>query len=99
MVVQCQACKTRFRLADEKVKPGGTKVRCSKCKEVFKVMPPEPAPVEEAVDFNALNMEQVPDDAPVDESTAEESQAEAAGPQAEAQCRAGARGRALVPQG
>ncbi len=59
MIVQCQACQTRFRLADEKVKPEGTKVRCSKCKEIFTVTPPEPEPVEESVDFGSFNMEAV----------------------------------------
>lgn len=62
MIVQCEACQTRFRLADEKIKPEGTKVRCSKCKVVFTVMPPEPEPAEETVDFNALNMEEVPEE-------------------------------------
>ncbi len=41
MVIQCSSCDTRFKLADDKLKPGGVKVRCSKCKEVFTVMPPE----------------------------------------------------------
>ncbi len=62
MIVQCEACQTRFRLADEKIKPGGTKVRCSKCKMVFAVTPPEPEPVEETVDFDSFNMEKVADD-------------------------------------
>ncbi len=62
MIVQCEACQTRFRLADEKVKPGGIKVRCSKCKEIFTVSPPEPA--EETVDFDSSNMEKVAEDAP-----------------------------------
>lgn len=64
MIVQCEACQTRFRLADEKIKPGGTKVRCSKCKEIFTVVPPAPEPVEETVDFGAFNMEAVPEEQP-----------------------------------
>lgn len=59
MIVQCEACQTRFRLADEKIKPGGTKVRCSRCKEVFTVTLPEPQPVEEAVDYGSFNMEKI----------------------------------------
>ena len=62
MIVQCEACQTRFRLADEKVKPGGTKVRCSKCKVVFTVTPPEPELAEDAVDFDSFNMEKVSED-------------------------------------
>ena len=42
MVIECSACQTRFRLADDKIKPQGTKVRCSKCGEIFTVLPPEP---------------------------------------------------------
>ncbi len=66
MIVQCGACQTRFRLADEKIKPGGTKVRCSKCKEVFTVIPPEPEPVEDKVDFDSSNMEKLTEDGPDD---------------------------------
>ncbi|MDT8445175.1 MAG: DUF3426 domain-containing protein, partial [Desulfuromonadales bacterium] len=51
-------------LADEKVKPGGTKVRCSKCKEVFTVIPPEPEPFEDTVDFDSSNMEKITGDLP-----------------------------------
>jgi predicted Zn finger-like uncharacterized protein len=72
MIVQCEACQTRFRLADEKIKPGGTKVRCSKCKEVFTVMPPEPEPVEETVDYGSFNMEEVSDESPAEKSPASE---------------------------
>ena len=35
MIIQCEACKTKFRVGDDKVKPPGIKVRCSKCGEVF----------------------------------------------------------------
>jgi predicted Zn finger-like uncharacterized protein len=72
MIVQCEACQTRFRLADEKIKAGGTKVRCSKCKEVFTVMPPEPEPVEETVDYGSFNMEKVADEAPAGEAPTNE---------------------------
>jgi len=64
MIVQCQACQTRFRLADEKIKSSGTKVRCSKCKEIFTVTPAEPEPVEETVDFGSFNMEAVSEETP-----------------------------------
>ncbi|MGI9534911.1 MAG: zinc-ribbon domain-containing protein [Thermodesulfobacteriota bacterium] len=35
MIIQCQACNTKFKVGDEKIKPPGIKVRCSKCGEVF----------------------------------------------------------------
>ncbi|PLX79402.1 MAG: hypothetical protein C0616_11400 [Desulfuromonas sp.] len=44
MIIQCENCKTRFKLADEKLKPGGVKVRCTNCKQVFSVVPPGPSP-------------------------------------------------------
>lgn len=64
MVIECTECHTRFKLADDKVRPGGTKVRCSKCKQIFTVMPPEPAPApppprEEEIDFGDFNMERL----------------------------------------
>ncbi|MCB0220296.1 MAG: zinc-ribbon domain-containing protein [Chrysiogenetes bacterium] len=37
MIVQCPECRTKFKLADEKVTPKGVKIRCSSCKHVFVV--------------------------------------------------------------
>ncbi|MGC9043406.1 MAG: zinc-ribbon domain-containing protein [Myxococcota bacterium] len=39
MIIKCDKCQTSFKLPDEKVKPEGTKVRCSKCKNIFTVYP------------------------------------------------------------
>jgi predicted Zn finger-like uncharacterized protein len=66
MVIQCSQCDTRFKVADEKLKPGGIKVRCSKCRHIFTVMPPEPEKTtsarEDEIDFGAFNMEPVPEE-------------------------------------
>ncbi len=35
MILQCEQCKAKFKLDDEKIKNDGVKVRCSKCKHVF----------------------------------------------------------------
>ncbi len=51
MIVQCDQCSTRFKLDDAKIKESGTKVRCSKCKQVFVVK--KEAPQEEA-DFDSI---------------------------------------------
>jgi len=59
MVIQCSACDTRFKIADDKLKPGGVKVRCSKCQEVFTVMPPE----EEEPAFDMAETPAVPEPA------------------------------------
>lgn len=42
MVIECSSCHARFKLADEKVKESGTRVRCTKCREVFTVFPETP---------------------------------------------------------
>lgn len=66
MIIQCDACQTRFRIADDKVKPSGTKVRCSRCKSIFTIFPPPSEPIDDAVDFGAFNMEQVTAEAPAE---------------------------------
>jgi predicted Zn finger-like uncharacterized protein len=35
MIIQCEQCKTRFKLDDSRVKETGVRVRCSKCKHAF----------------------------------------------------------------
>lgn len=40
MIVTCAACLTKYNLDDSKIKPKGVKVRCSRCKNVFWVVPP-----------------------------------------------------------
>ncbi len=47
MIVQCNHCNTKFNLPDEKLKPGGVKIRCTRCKEIFEVPGPETAGTEE----------------------------------------------------
>lgn len=37
MIIQCEKCRTKFRLDDSRVSDKGVKVRCSKCKSVFRV--------------------------------------------------------------
>jgi predicted Zn finger-like uncharacterized protein len=41
MVIECEGCSKRFRLDETLLKSGGSRVRCSKCGEVFKVYPAE----------------------------------------------------------
>lgn len=47
MIITCSQCKTSFNLDEKILKPSGSKVRCSKCKNIFIAYPPEP--VEEPV--------------------------------------------------
>ncbi|HEY6873988.1 MAG TPA: DUF3426 domain-containing protein [Geobacteraceae bacterium] len=51
MIVQCDQCSTKFRLDDSKIKEGGAKVRCSKCKHIFVVQRETPA---EETDLDSL---------------------------------------------
>jgi predicted Zn finger-like uncharacterized protein len=57
MIISCEKCGAKFRLDDDAVKPGGSRVRCSLCRHVFTVYPPRPAgassPGGEAVDGKA----------------------------------------------
>ena len=39
MRIECQTCNTKFKLDDSLIKKDGTKVRCSKCKEIITVYP------------------------------------------------------------
>lgn len=65
MVIQCSECQTRFKLADDKMKPGGIKVRCAKCKHVFSVSAPETeAAAVEAADTSFAGVQ--PDDSTQD---------------------------------
>ncbi len=45
MVVECPKCKSRLKVADEKIAPGGSKFKCPKCGGVLTVRRPE-APAE-----------------------------------------------------
>lgn len=49
MIVQCHGCKTRFRIADEKVAGRGVRVRCTKCGDTFVVRPAAAEPPPAAV--------------------------------------------------
>jgi len=46
MIVTCGDCGASFNLDDRHIKPGGTKVRCSKCQSVFVVTPQQKAPID-----------------------------------------------------
>ena len=37
MIVECTGCGTTYKIAEDKVPPDGVKVRCPKCRVVFKV--------------------------------------------------------------
>lgn len=43
MIVTCEGCETGFHVDERLLRPGGSKVRCSKCRHVFVAYPPAPA--------------------------------------------------------
>ena len=72
MIVTCGNCQSKFKLDQKLVKEGGTSVRCSRCKHVFKVFPKQPEPVEP--DTNPLGeMEKGVDDFVVSSNDQEQS--------------------------
>ncbi len=42
MIVTCEGCETGFHVNEHLLRPGGSKVRCSKCRHVFVAYPPAP---------------------------------------------------------
>ncbi len=51
MIIQCEKCKTRFRLDDSRVSEAGVRVRCSRCAHTFVVRRDTP---DEEPDFDSL---------------------------------------------
>jgi predicted Zn finger-like uncharacterized protein len=72
VIVTCERCETEFQLDDTRVPQGGARVRCSRCKHAFFVMPPAATP-EQAVE-NAASAALADDPTPdVTEDLPEES--------------------------
>ncbi len=44
MIIQCDNCKTKFKLNEDAIKGAGVKVRCTKCESVFVVTRPDAEP-------------------------------------------------------
>lgn len=57
MIIQCTECQSRFKLADDKLKPGGVKVRCTKCQHIFTVTPPPSEPEPAVEEFSATGQD------------------------------------------
>jgi len=51
MIIQCEKCKTRFKLDDSRVTASGVRVRCSRCSHTFVVRREHP---EEESDFESI---------------------------------------------
>ena len=56
MIITCKECNANFKLDESLLKPTGSKVRCSKCNEIFTAYPPKISeevemPIEMALDI------------------------------------------------
>ncbi|MRR57764.1 MAG: DUF3426 domain-containing protein [Deltaproteobacteria bacterium] len=51
MIIQCEKCRTRFRLDDAKISEAGVRVRCSRCTHTFIVRREAP---DEETDFDSI---------------------------------------------
>ncbi|HDM09649.1 MAG TPA: DUF3426 domain-containing protein [Desulfobacteraceae bacterium] len=75
MIVQCERCKTKFRLDESLLKEEGSKVRCSVCAHVFKVYPPEAPAIEPSMtEFEEEFQETVAIDSSAESREAPEAQ-------------------------
>jgi predicted Zn finger-like uncharacterized protein len=54
MIVTCASCLTKFNLDDSRIPAKGAKVRCSRCKHVFYVVPPPETKEEIIEDFESF---------------------------------------------
>jgi predicted Zn finger-like uncharacterized protein len=54
MIVTCASCLTKFNLEDSRIPAKGAKVRCSRCKHIFYVVPPPETKEEIIEDFESF---------------------------------------------
>jgi predicted Zn finger-like uncharacterized protein len=55
MIVTCDGCRTKYLLSDERVPQHGIRVRCPKCRHVWKLMPTVDASVFEVASHGFLS--------------------------------------------
>jgi predicted Zn finger-like uncharacterized protein len=60
MIATCPKCSVRYRIAKEKLKPEGVRMRCARCETVFRVRPPTPAPAPAATPSPSMPQEEAP---------------------------------------
>jgi len=60
MIATCPKCSVRYRIAKEKLKPEGVRMRCGRCEAVFRVRPPAEAAAPAETPSPPPPQEQVP---------------------------------------
>src|SRR5512133_1676219 len=71
MIIQCEQCKTKFKLDDSKVPAKGVKVRCAKCKYVFSVSREQQPDAESMAEFGSRLDAPLPYGQAVDDASSE----------------------------
>ncbi len=56
MIIACESCYSKFELNSSLVKSTGTKVKCIKCRKVFKVYPPQPVDPRKSIRVKTRNL-------------------------------------------
>ncbi|GBC63407.1 hypothetical protein DENIS_4401 [Desulfonema ishimotonii] len=74
MIVECEECKTAFRVDDRLIRETGTRLRCSRCKHVFRVYPPPAEAGPEPVSPIVAPSPDVPEDPPDEDRPLEAEQ-------------------------
>lgn len=54
MIITCASCLTKYHLDDSRISAKGAKVRCSRCKHIFYVVPPPETKEEVAENFESF---------------------------------------------
>jgi predicted Zn finger-like uncharacterized protein len=54
MIITCASCLTKYQLDDSRISEKGAKVRCSRCKHIFYVVPPPETKEEVAENFESF---------------------------------------------
>ena len=79
MIINCEKCGSKFNLDEKLLNENGSKVRCSVCKSIFMVMPPEPeeddgldSSLEETVDLDSPPVFEEDDDLDFDDDITED---------------------------
>lgn len=53
MVIECAACLRKFKLDESRLRPDGSRLKCTKCGNIFRAFPPSPVSPKTAPENNA----------------------------------------------
>ncbi len=73
MIIACEKCGSKFDLDEGLVKEGGSKVRCSVCKNVFTVFPSEEGPIPDETLEETVALDSPPEEGAAPEEEGEDA--------------------------